>query len=149
MLFQTEEKEQIARALVEVLYVSNRDNILCGHGADQVYGPAYESLKNLMRLVFGERVTELAMNSRTWCVSDFDNQIVPAIEWAIEEVAQEKRKRKADKLVKLIEDHGHTAQYYEGDGFILAVSGRPEEWKPEEEAHLPVDANKVYEWLGY
>lgn len=91
-VFGNENAENAARKLVEVLHISNSQNLMAGMEDDELYGPAYKALKNLLYRVFGKDVTDLAMNCNTWCVSDFDGQIVPAIEWAIDEM-EERSKR--------------------------------------------------------
>lgn len=91
-VFRNANVEATARKLVEVLHISNSQNLMCGMCEDQVYGPVYRALKNLLYKTFGKEVTDFAMNCNTWCVSDFDCQIVPAIEWAIDEM-EERSKR--------------------------------------------------------
>ena len=54
-------------------------------GQCEAYGGCYNAIQSILVEQFGEVVAEDAMNSRTWCVSDFENQIIPAIIEAIEE----------------------------------------------------------------
>lgn len=83
--FSSVNVETMAKYLCCILNISNNEGYLCGHGKDQVYGGAYDALKALLNKEIGEVATEYAMNSRTWCVSDFAGQIIPAIEEGIEE----------------------------------------------------------------
>lgn len=87
-IFSSVSVQIIAENLVDALYILNKNGYSCGMGEDQVYGCAYKALKNLLVKEFGEIVAQIAMNSRTWCCSDFENQIIPAIEEAIIEAKE-------------------------------------------------------------
>lgn len=111
-------------------------------GNDQVYGNAYVALKVLMERNFGKEVTDLAMNGRTWCCSNFDCQILPAIEEAFEANKENTERKRVNKLVELLRMHGFSGYGYEG---VIEIDTN----ENEEPATIPATNAAVMKFLGY
>lgn len=146
----TQKRIDIMEKLVEVLYHSNSGNVLCGMGENQVYGPVYNALRNLLIECIGEVATNAAMNCSTWCVSSFEYQIVPAILEGLQ-VAEEENKYNFFKSVQKIvfEKHDYSQEEYciylndKNDVIIVARNG------VDKVVIESGDYNALMEWLGY
>jgi len=141
-MFSSASVQAIAEYLVNTLYISNKVGYSCGQSLDQVYGCAYQALKNLLIKEFGKEVTEKAMNSSTWCVSSFTGQIIPAIQEAIEELKEKKKINRLQKMVNFIKISIPTRARYELDTPGIIVEDGINNWK-----QIPADWNEIHDFI--
>ena len=143
--FSSVNVETMAKYLCNVIYLSNREGYLCGDDDTQVYGNAYNALKALLYKEIGANATEYAMNSRTWCCSDFAGQILPAIDEGIEEAALEEKKNRANRMIAYLENtvqNKWSFSYAHYDNGITVYLNNDEEIP----GVIPLDWNAVHDF---
>lgn len=139
--------EAMARNLIATMELSNGLGYLCSHGSNQVYGGAYDALKALLYKEIGSAATQYAMNCSTWGIHDFDNQIIPAIEWGIEEAKLDERSNLVKKMMDFLDKNcgcaGWSFYHYRDNNYIEAqIDGGISH-------QIAIDWNDVHKWLGY